>query len=514
MREFEIDGKKIFISEENIQTYRDERLIYLLDKCSYLVDKESRSALKAILRAIKKYPRIPKFRNLLAIAYANRGLDDKAYEVVLKTTKLFPDYFYARINLIQILLLEEEPDFEYIGELLGGEHKSLISFSPGVETFYEKDFFDYYSQYAHFEAKQGNREGVEKALEPLLDFFGDEHPAVINLGKKVASEVMTNGLKRYNSFNHAEVESFPVFTLESADSQPKLTHSELYSLYDYSTEKFPADLMAKIMSLPRASLIEDLERILYDSIRRFDMFQDEENSSLWDGKEWKGDFSISAHFFLAGLGAEEKLESVLNILRQGKDYLNFWYSDYLNNYIEPTLYLLGKGQLDVLQKFAMEPNIFWIAKSAVIDVMVQVAIQDEAKREEIIRRITEIVNHIAEHPDDESLFDTNLFSSIVASALDLAAKELLPLIEDLFERGWVDPMVSGDWEEVKLEMAKPFNPFYKRNIPKDIFEIFSGRYNASNSKPLLEEIEQKISLEGVSRASKFLTKIIFKEYDE
>ena len=442
------------------------------------------------------------------------GLEDKGYEVVRKTEKLFPDYFYGKINLIQILLQEEEPDFDYIHQLLGGDHKSILTLCPDTDTFFEMDFYDYYSQYAHFEAKQGNRKGLEKALEPLLDFFGEKNPAVIELGKRMATEVMTNGLKRFNSFNHAEVESFPVFTLESADSQPRLTHSELYSLYDYSTEKFPADLIAKIMSLPRVSLIEDLERILYDSIRRFEMFQDEENKSLWDGKEWKGDFSISAHFFLAGLDAEEKLESVLNILRQGEDFLNFWYSDFLNNYIEPTLYLLGKNQLDVLQKFAMESNIFWIAKSVVIDVMVQVAIQDEAKREEIIRRVTEIVNHIAEHPDDKSLFDTNLFSSIVASALDFRATELSPLVENLFELGWVDPIVAGDWKKVKLEIDKPFDPFYKRNIPKDIFEIFSGRYNTRNGKPLLDDIEQKFSLDESSRVSNFLTKIFLKEFDE
>ena len=45
MREFEIDGKKIFISQEPIENYRDERLLYLLDKCYFLVEKKSRLAL-------------------------------------------------------------------------------------------------------------------------------------------------------------------------------------------------------------------------------------------------------------------------------------------------------------------------------------------------------------------------------------------------------------------------------------------------------------------------------------
>lgn len=508
MKELEIDGKKIFITEESVDNYRDEHLLYLLDKCYDLVEKGSRSALKVVLRAVKKYPRIPRFRNLLAIAYGNIGLEDKAYDVARKTEKMFPDYFYGKVNLAEILLDEEEPDFEYINQLLGGDNKSILTLSPDTDTFYVKDFYDYYRQYVILEAKQGNREGVEKAIEPLLAFFGEEHPSIIKLGTWASAVVFSKGMATFNSYDLKLVESFSVFTLEQTNKRPELTHDELYNLYDYSIEEFPVDLMERILNLPRVSLIEDLERILYDSIRRFEWFQEDENEKSSAGEKWSGDFPMSAMYFMAGLEANEKLDSVLNVLRQGEVFLEFWFGDFVSEYMEPVIYLLGKDQLDVLQKLTLDPNVWWLAKSLVFNVMVQVAIQDETKREEVIQRIIEVVEYIIGHADDKSLFDTNLFSSLMAGALDMRATELVPLIEDLFERGWVDSRVAGDLEEIKLEIVKPFDSFYKRNIPEDIFDVFAGRYNERDNKLLDEDTEKLFLPEASSRASNFLTKML------
>ena len=475
MRKTKINKLNIYVTDDPIEGYNDLELIETMEMCHDLAHgKRKSSSLRKLQRAIKKYPKVPQFWNYLSGYYDQHGRRDKALELNDKIIKRFPNYFFGRINQIKLLLHAEDIDFDRIDQLLG-ESKSLAEFMPNQEVFHSSAFFEYYHTVSIFEAKQGNRDAAEDALDTILEYFDESNPRVRHLAREIAYHSYLYVFKPFKY--EKEVESFSTYELPQTVDPPKLNHEVLRNLY-CNTNDVSSDLIDEIMALPKDTVIEDLLAIMYDSVRRFEYYSDRGSDLLFEEDEkWIGDFSVNAMYFLSVLGNDSHLDDILNILRQGGEFLDFWFSDYINSLISPCIFHLGKHQTDKLKMFLLEPNVYSIARSLVMGTVQQFAFNDSSRNEEILTWNKDFLQQLLEIGEEEGIIDTDFYSFAIADMVDSRRTELLPLIKKMYDNNWIDPKNIGSYEDIVKEINLPFDPADRHPMPKDIYEFFTRKYH-------------------------------------
>ncbi|MDR4506889.1 MAG: DUF1186 family protein [Candidatus Brocadiaceae bacterium] len=122
-------------------------------------------------------------------------------------------------------------------------------------------------------------------------------------------------------------------------------------------------IIQEILDLPRASLINDLEIILEDVVRRYEYFKLKVEKDGWVEEEQS--FLIHALFLLTELNATESLDKVLQLLGENEKVLEFWFGDYLNEELWRAIYQLGNTQLEKLKQFVLKPHIDTFARSGI-----------------------------------------------------------------------------------------------------------------------------------------------------
>ncbi len=72
--------------------------------------RKKRDLLPRLQKLIKKYPRVPAFKNYLSTYYSLKGKNEKAFEVNRWLCKEHPDYLHGKINLATQHIQEENYD--------------------------------------------------------------------------------------------------------------------------------------------------------------------------------------------------------------------------------------------------------------------------------------------------------------------------------------------------------------------------------------------------------------------
>ena len=83
--------------------------------------------------------------------------------------------------------------------------------------------------------------------------------------------------------------------------------------------------------------MQDLEHVMMDAILRYDDHKERD----WD--ENADYFLVHALYLLTELRSYESLPVIFDFLRQDEEFMEFWVSDWIEDYFHPTLYLLAKG---------------------------------------------------------------------------------------------------------------------------------------------------------------------------
>lgn len=468
----------------------------------------NREAVKEIRRLIEKYPQNPAFKNYLVGAYSISGKQKKAIVVNNELVKMHPDYLFARTNAVFHLLDDENPDLEGAKELLGGDKMDLKSIYPDRDVFHISEVAAYYSAVGRYNLKTGDAEGAEEILGVLLDANLEEHQLTEQLGKEIIAFRMEDSFKFIKKGKESEVtvDSFPTVVFEAKEERPMLKHKELAVFYAYDLDSLNEEVQQKIIELPRETLVKDLINILEDSIYRFEYMMTCYSDDDWDEKMTS--FSTHSLFFLGALKAEGALQNILNLLRQGSEFIEWWYSDYFEDYFKSTLFVLGQDKLNDLKDFLLEPNIDCRCKSIVSRVLAQVALHDVSRREDVLDLFRSIISGIAENEDDKTKFDTLFLTYLIGDLLDMRAVELLPEIESLYKKEWINSSIQGTLEDVKTEMASPLNRYRIDPQPKNIAEFYTRAYEENREKatPASKEFLEKYN----SKANQFIAKLLMK----
>lgn len=440
--------------------------------------KGKRQYLPKIKQAINRYPHIPALKNFLYVLYGKLGMKAEARRVLETIKEHHPQYVTGKITRAMSAL--DDNKMEEAAEILYHFDLKELARACGRQELHYSEVLKTWFTAARYHLQLDDPDKAEHYWELMEELEPDS-----NEGKLIAQALvikrMQKGVERMKKERESErwVESFPTYLVEQSEEAPELPHPELEALYEYSEEDLPEDVIREILELPRESLRAGLRIILEDCYRRFDYFT-EKYEDGWDPDEQN--FQIHALYFLRQVGGPEDLDALLNLYRQGKEVLNYWFGDYFSELSWYTLYELGQGQLDKLKAFVLEPNLDYQPRLVVSQALAQVAMHQPGRREEVLGWFRDVFQYHLDHPRDKTRIDTAFLGWSASEVINLRAKELWPLIEQMYEQGFIPPHYMGNLEELEKEMEKPFAEFDKQPLPLDIFEHYEGSHHKRRAK--------------------------------
>lgn len=209
----------------------------------------------------------------------------------------------------------------------------------------------------------------------------------------------------------------------------------------------------QILSLPRETLIADLQQIVLYSIG-----QESNNAAL-----------THALFFLGELKAEEALDTVLEVMRQSEDFMDISFDDSFADALGLTLYYVGRNKLSELSLFLKEPGLYSFFKSVVF-IAVNYVASEPGRREEVLNWYRDLLNFYKESADDITVYSPSLGALMINELVDIVPKEILPEIKSFFDSCDVDEYMCDFYENIEEDvLADEFQPMLKTI---DIYERY------------------------------------------
>jgi SEC-C motif/Protein of unknown function (DUF1186) len=236
--------------------------------------------------------------------------------------------------------------------------------------------------------------------------------------------------------------------LRPAEIQP-LQHPVLESLID-SDALLPNEILEDILSLPRASAIEDLIVTIQQAI--FEI----ENGT----EKWAEDFSVIHALALLGhFRAEEKLPFLLDLFAERSELVELLISDFLTETSYMVFYHCGQNQIPALKEYVKDfgaDNIY--AKTAILKAMGLMAQKQEDKKAAVLHAFHELFDFVLAI-DDEDLADSSDFSffcsKLCIEVWGLGDQVFLVKAKKIYDKILVETFFSGTWEYYEKNFNKP-----------------------------------------------------------
>ncbi len=435
----------------------DADVFYWINKMHYDLTKNKAGTADRLIKLIKKHPKNPQFKNLLTSYYIQNNQSERGYELNRKTIEAHPNYFFAKLNLANEYLHKNE--FDKVTELLG-ENFNLKNLFPERDTFHISEVMSMLRFGAIFHATQRNFAAAEDLLQRMIAIDEDDYEVEFAENFVLHEKLMAANERATDEYIMGiEVIQTPQKETNKTEP-PKFNHPEIEQLYHFEMD-IPTDLFSNLLQLPRESLLEDLKLIVEDSILRYSFFLENEPA----------DFVIHAFNLLAELDTQEQLPLILHVLSQNEDYIDSYFGFYITEYIWITIYRLGQNQIDLLSKFMLQLGLCTYSKTEVSKAVAQIAIHQPARREEVILWYQRIFESYSKATLKDNIIDSDLIGLMVGDVMDFQGKELLPVIRELFNLGYVSESICGNLETVEHNIGLPAHNSSQMKL-LNLFEIY------------------------------------------
>lgn len=459
-------------------------------------DKKNKKIIDKLTQLIVQYPTVPILKNYLSVAYNVQGNYRKAMEVNNWILTEHPDYLFAKVNKANECI--DNGEFEKVTEILG-EAMEIKLLYPERDLFHLSEVTNFYKVVIRYFAAIENQELAENRLKILKQIDPDDN-------NTIEAERFLFPLRLKNAANRwkeqLDKRITPVVTKylpETTDHTPtKFNHPEIENLYKYGLN-IPYQRLRKIIELPRQTVVEDLEKVINDSLFKYKYYSETEYS------EETHNFVLHAILLLNEIGAIESLPIIFSFLSLDEEFLNFWLGDHLTESVWQCLYGLGKHNPDLLKIFLVAPGIHTFSKSAASEALSQIVLHDPGKRDEVIKTYKEVFTTFSKASTDDNLIDSEFLGMAIGDVIDCQLHELLPIIKKLFRKGIVSLEVNGDYHDVENYFNTPRSFSPKRNI-YTIFELYEHvlstwpgyKKDDSNYAPS-REVSQPVISEKIGR---------------
>jgi Uncharacterized protein conserved in bacteria len=466
--------------------------------------KGKRRIIEKLLKNIKKYPYEPSLKNYLYVAYKMKGREEEASKLLKKTIEIHPKYFFAKVSLAEEYLDKGEP--EKVPEVLG-ESLKLEILCPDQKIFHITEVTAFCSVVILYFIEIKEWKKAEYQLKILKQVGASD--AYERMELRLQHAVLANSLERMRTNVKQEivVDSYPIISYRSTEKPPVLQHELLRAFYQYSGKDFPAELIDQVIALPRESLIEDLNLIIEDSICRFDWFT--KNYKSYNAQEQE--FSTHGLYFAAALKATDCLPTILKLLQQGEEGLSYWFGDELESIFFEPIYLLGESRLSELREFIITPHLFFTVRLVVAKSVAQIAFHQPERKAEIVSWFRGVLNYHLAHFNDEGIIDTRFLAWTVSYFSKFAGPEEIPLIEKLWNKGWIPEHYLGSLEEIIESFKESMKDYNKAPMPENIYEFYSKIYFERRIEKVLTPEEERRNKEMLDDLK---NNPIFKKFSE
>ncbi len=245
---------------------------------------------------------------------------------------------------------------------------------------------------------------------------------------------------------------------------PKFNHPEVRAFYEHDLS-IPKQKVEQILQLPSATLIEDMETIIMDSIQRDKYFREFDEEDNWLS------FNMHAMWVLAELKATEALPTLLEVLKQDDDFSWYWFSDYATEDLWEIYYYLGKDRLDLLKEVLLKPG-YWVFRIIPSHVAKEIALHHPERKQEVWDWFRSVLNAFIEMKDNDEALDGEVVASIVVDLIGLQAKEFLPQIRTLYNKGAIFNGITGNIQSIEQDINHPKYKSKKRKLKSSIYDRY------------------------------------------
>lgn len=425
------------ITREQV-THPDKKIQYQLEKVYSAVMNNAPGIIQRLKPLASKYPDVPQFRNYLVQAYYSSGNYTQAQLVNDGLLKDFPDYFFAKVFDINLLIYNgklEEPE-----RLLGINLKIEDAF-PGRSEFHIGEVMSYLTAAVNHSIESGNLEKTEETVR-FMKSIDKEHPNLIMAESAVKSFQLKKVAERYleaaKSRRKPLVKKFD--SAAQTTNKPFFNHPEVENFYKVNL-RVSRDFVEQILNLPKQTLLDDLHTVLSDGINRYQYFK-------LNYHDYESDFVTHTLFFLMELKSESSFPHLLNFLRQGEEIPEYWLGDYFLEDFWEAVYYSGQNRLEELQSFMREPNQDVYCKNVISTTVQQIGLHNPERKQEVVKWYADLFNFLLNNADDDDITDTELNAFLVSDAGALSEPELSDLSKKFFDENLVDLEVIGSFDEI------------------------------------------------------------------
>ena len=157
------------------------------------------------------------------------------------------------------------------------------------------------------------------------------------------------------------------------------------------------------------------------------------------------------------LKAEEVLNTLFTVLRQSKEYYEFWFEDILTENFGCFIYNMGINQPDRLKDLALEPNRYQFVRTSIAEVLVFVAYFQPERKEEVSHLFVEMIQRMLDHKDEvnSGIFENDVYFSWLENLVSISDKEQLSLILRLYDETLIERSERFTMDELKILLASP-----------------------------------------------------------
>ena len=467
---FEITDDADYMKDLNPMPFELEVQI---DNLYKLAMKGKKAGIKRISRLIEKYPKDPTLKNFLSVLYNKMGDSAKSNEVNRIIVEKHPDYLFGRLNLASEYYYAEK--HEKMPEVLG-DNFNLKELYPEREIFHLDEVIGMFKMAIMYYSAEGDFDAARIRLDFIKEEGFEEDYEKLRI--LLTQEAMKKRIAEKE--NEINVEVTPTILTDNV-AAPSFQIELIEQLYlnDFQIDN---EIIAKLLSTDRELLINDLNKVLSDSIERYKYFSDLATDEGYNDENFT--FLLHALFLLGELEASDSLENVFEVLSQDYDFVDFYISDILTEYVWIALYKIVNHKLDDCKEFMQKPGIDTYHKSVVTEAVMQIALHQPQRREEVVNWYRDLFHFFLNSSINDNVIDSGLLGMMVSDVLDFSGKELLPEVEQLFEKQMVDVFACGNFDTVKYEIEKPVSDIDKNEI-LDIYEI----YKNLNSWPRDEDLD-------------------------
>jgi len=244
--------------------------------------------------------------------------------------------------------------------------------------------------------------------------------------------------------------------MEQPTQKPDFTYPIIDELYNNDLRISP-EILKEILALPRQPLVEDLQKVLQDSIDRYDFYNGKPG---WD--EATQCFPLHALFLLKELQSTESLPMLLEVLRKDASFLDYWFSDFITEGMWEIIMVLGRENPSKLLEFMKDPSVYTYARSEVSVAMAETALHDPGRRDEVIEWYRKLLNYWLSDEAEGERIETELTGLVVCNLIDVKATDLIPEISMLYEENLAWPGIAGPLEHVLKDIRRPLDVKRKR----------------------------------------------------